>query len=192
MESAIKYLVEGGKFAMAAKAHQELAEMAENSLPANEPLALEHYQKAADFYDGEGASAGASKCKLKAAELLAKSENLEQAIKMFEEVATAYLTNSTTKFSAKRYFFNAGICHLAQSDSITARKSIERYQDLDVSFGGDRDCKLLLALCDAMDNKDVEAYTTAVRDYDKISRLDHWKTNILLRAKKKIEEDPLL
>lgn len=36
------------------------------------------------------------------------------------------------------------------------------------------------ALADALDEGDVEAFTTAVADYDSLTRLDAWKTTLLV------------
>lgn len=41
-----------------------------------------------------------------------------------------------------------------------------------------------------MEENDVEGFTEVVKDYDSISRLDQWFTNILLRVKKQLEQEP--
>jgi alpha-soluble NSF attachment protein len=41
-------------------------------------------------------------------------------------------------------------------------------------------------LCDATENKDIEAFSAVLRDYDRLSKLDGWKTNILLKVKNAI------
>ena len=45
--------------------------------------------------------------------------------------------------SAKGYLLNAGICLLASVDVRAVQAALERYRDLDVSFDGSRECKLL-------------------------------------------------
>ena len=37
-----------------------------------------------------------------------------------------------------------------------------------------------------MDSGDVEAFTTAVAEFDSLTRLDAWKTTLLVRVKRKI------
>lgn len=41
-----------------------------------------------------------------------------------------------------------------------------------------------------LDEQDVDGFTDAVKEYDSISRLDSWYTNILLRIKKGMQENP--
>ena len=43
---------------------------------------------------------------------------------------------------------------------------------------------------DAMDAGDLDQFTAVVGDYDQVTPLDNWKTNILLKIKKSFEEDP--
>ena len=43
------------------------------------------------------------------------------------------------------------------------------------------------ALFSACEENDVDAFTEALRNYDSVSRLDPWHTNMLLRVKKSIE-----
>lgn len=44
---------------------------------------------------------------------------------------------------------------------------------------------------DSIDNGDVEQFTQVVYEYDKLTRLDSWKTAILLKIKKSVEQDDL-
>jgi len=41
----------------------------------------------------------------------------------------------------------------------------------------------------ACEQGDVEMFTGAVYQYDQVTKLDNWKTGILLRVKKALEED---
>ena len=43
-------------------------------------------------------------------------------------------------------------------------------------------------LIDAVEAGDQEAYTAAVYEFDQVTKLDNWKTNILLKIKKSIAE----
>lgn len=42
------------------------------------------------------------------------------------------------------------------------------------------------SLADAIDSGDVDAFTTAVAEFDSLTRLDAWKTALLVRVKRKI------
>jgi alpha-soluble NSF attachment protein len=41
----------------------------------------------------------------------------------------------------------------------------------------------------ACEESDVERFTGAVYQYDQVTKLDNWKTGVLLRVKKALEED---
>lgn len=63
---------------------------------------------------------------------------------------------------------------------------------MDASFADSRECKLLVDLAAAMEAGDEGVFTDVVKEYDSMSRLDQWKTTLLLRAKKRCvaeEED---
>ena len=45
---------------------------------------------------------------------------------------------------------------------------------------------VLQSLADAVDAGDVDAFTTAVAEFDSLTRLDAWKTALLVRVKRKI------
>jgi alpha-soluble NSF attachment protein len=70
-----------------------------------------------------------------------------------------------------------------QEDIVSA---IEKYMDLDITFDGSRECKLLQDCATAMDGGDQQAFTNAIAEYDSLTRLDPWKTSLLLTAKKLI------
>jgi len=44
----------------------------------------------------------------------------------------------------------------------------------------------------AYESGDVEAFTNHVVEYDSFSKLDNWKTTILLRIKRTIRDEPSL
>ena len=41
----------------------------------------------------------------------------------------------------------------------------------------------------ACEEADVERFTAAVYQYDQVTKLDNWKTGVLLKIKKALEED---
>jgi len=76
---------EMGRFALAAKHEQTIAEIYEAS---GEDLdkAIHHYEQATDYYKGEESKAAANKCQLKVAQHAAQREDYVKAIKIYEEV----------------------------------------------------------------------------------------------------------
>ena len=51
------------------------------------------------------------------------------------------------------------------------------------------DYLIFQALIKHLEDEDVEAFTTEVKNFDQISRLDQWFTTILLRIKKQMPDD---
>lgn len=67
-------------------------------------------------------------------------------------------------------------------------RALETYQDLDNTFPSTRECQLLNDLKEAVDQGEQEMFADKLFQYDKMSKLDKWKTTILLRVKNAIEE----
>ncbi len=187
LNQAIELHINNGRFSQAAKFHKEAGELYESEL--NYPKAIEHYQAAGDYYKGEDQTSSGNQCLLRVAVLSAELEDYKRAIEVYEAVASSSLDVALLKWSVKDYFFQAGLCHLAKNDIVSAKRAIEKYQDQDVSFSDTRECGLLKELCEAVDEQDVERFTNAIFEYDQISKLDKWKTTILLRIKNVLKED---
>jgi len=189
MSAAVNIYKEDGKFSMAAKYEKEIAELCE---PEDVEKAIVHYQLAADYYEGENASTSANSCLLKVAQYSAQLEKYDKAIEIFEQVAKNSLDSAALKWNVREYYFKAGLCHLCygliHGDAESAKMALEKYQELDPSFSIQRECKLLKELLEAVSNRDPDAFTNAVAEFDSISKLDAWKTTILLRIKESIKQ----
>ena len=179
-----------GRFGMAARYQKELAEMQESTGLLKE--AVKSFRQAADLYESENQTSAANQCLLKVAQYSAQLEDYATAIEIYERVGTNSLSNNLLRFSAKDHFFRAGLCHLAEGDLLAAKRAVERYQDLDVSFAREREHKLLLNIIAAMEACNQDNYTTAVAEYNQICKLDEWKTTILLRIKSNIKMEDAL
>lgn len=66
---------------------------------------------------------------------------------------------------------------------------MENYSSQDPGFSLTREAKFLQALIDAVEAEDEEAFTAAVVEFDQVTKLDNWKTAILLKIKKSIQEE---
>lgn len=73
---------------------------------------------------------------------------------------------------------------------MTAKRNLGKYESTDPSFSTTREAKLLRALIEAVESGDLQAFATACRDYDQVMKLDNWKTTILLKIKKTIDDEP--
>lgn len=67
-----------------------------------------------------------------------------------------------------------------------------KYGNQDTTFMSTREAKFLNALLEAVEAGDQEAFTGAVVEFDQVTKLDNWKTGILLKIKRGIEEEPTL
>lgn len=92
------------------------------------------------------------------------------------------------KWSVKEYLLKAGMCHLATGDMVATNRALESYRDLDPSFASTREHQLLTDLAEAVEEGDQEKFADKLFQFDQMSKLDKWKTTILLKVKEGIEE----
>uniref|UniRef100_A0A0K8REU2 Protein required for fusion of vesicles in vesicular transport alpha-snap n=1 Tax=Ixodes ricinus TaxID=34613 RepID=A0A0K8REU2_IXORI len=185
---AIEIYTDMGRFTIAAKHHMTIAEIYEQEVVDIEK-AMTHYEQAADYFKGEESTSSANKCMLNVARYAAQLEQYEKAIDIYEQVASSSLENALLKYSSKEYFFRAALCHMCV-DLLNAQHALNKYEELCPSFADSREYKLVKALINKLEDQDVDGFTDTVKEYDSISRLDQWYTNILLRIKKSLQETP--
>ena len=80
------------------------------------------------------------------------------------------------------------MCHLALGDQVGTDRALETYREIDPAFAGTREHALLTDLAEAVKAGDQESFTDKLFQYDSVSKLDKWKTTLLLRVKNAIEE----
>ncbi|EHA22657.1 probable vesicular-fusion protein sec17 homolog [Aspergillus awamori] len=187
LSSAIQHYVLKGNLRRAATQQQHLAEVYEVEL-GDTKKALEAYEKAAEWFDGDNAEALANKHYLKAADLAALEGDYYKAIEHYERIGRSSINNNLMKWSVKDYFLKAGICHLATNDLVAANRALENYRDIDTTFASTREHQLLVDLIQTIEAGDQEAFADKLFQFDQLSKLDKWKTTLLLRIKNSIEE----
>ncbi|PNX97584.1 alpha-soluble nsf attachment protein, partial [Trifolium pratense] len=173
---------------------QEIAELCESE--QNIEKALVYYEKSADLYESEEVTTSANQCKQKVAQFSAQLQQYQKAIEIYEDIARQSLSNNLLKYGVKGHLLNAGICQLCKGDVIAITNALERYQDLDPTFSGTREYRLLADVAAAIDEEDVAKFTEVVKEFDSMTPLDSWKTTLFLRVKeqikaKELEEDDL-
>jgi len=181
-----KSLVADGHFSAAAKHQQDAGEMFEAE--GDPETAMDCLKTAAEYYEMENQTSRANSCKLKVAQLAANAGKYDEAVEIYENVARAAMDNNLLKFSVRNYLFNSFLCVLAKQDTVGASRALDKYKDLDPTFGVQRECKLCEAILEACENLDVDAFTTAVANFDSMTPLDAFRTHLLLQAKKMIED----
>jgi alpha-soluble NSF attachment protein len=65
---------------------------------------------------------------------------------------------------------------------------LQKYNTQDVTFASTREAKFITAILEAVDNDDLEKFQGFVFEFDQVSKLDNWKTNILLKIKRQLED----
>jgi alpha-soluble NSF attachment protein len=185
----VTFLTQAGRFRQAADREKEIAQI---YIQEKQDLAkgCESYERAAEWYAQEDATATANACYKDAADLHAELENYRAAIARYDQVATASMGSNLTRYSVKEYWLRAGLCALAMGDSVGCRRNITRYSSQDTAFPSTRECKFLGILTDAIEANDHAAFTSAIVEYDQVMKLDNWKTAILLKIKRSITEEP--
>ncbi|KAL8208229.1 hypothetical protein R6Q57_007641 [Mikania cordata] len=194
LEKALDLFMEIGRLGMSARYCKEIAELYEQE--QNLEKAMVYYDKAVDLYQGEEVNSSANQCRLKIAQYAAELEQYQKAIEIYEDIARQALNNNLLKYGVRGHLLNAGICQLCKGDVVAITNALDNYQDLDPTFAGSREYKLLSALAASVDEEDVEKFTDAIKEFDSITKLDAWKTTLLLRVKemlkaKEMEDDDL-
>ncbi|KAJ3102614.1 hypothetical protein HDU97_000398 [Phlyctochytrium planicorne] len=190
LQQAVQLLTEKGRFSAAASNQKQIAEIYETDVGDLEK-AMVAFETAAEWYSGEDSNAQADACLLKVATFAAQLQRYEDAIAKFELVASHSVDNKLTKWSVRDYLFKSGLCILALGDFVRASTSFERYKQMDITFESTREYAFLKGLLEAVEAGDVEAFTGLVVDFDRLTKLDSWKTTLLLTIKKSINEEDL-
>ncbi|KAL1972620.1 hypothetical protein VTN31DRAFT_7034 [Thermomyces dupontii] len=186
LESAIQHYISKGNFRRAASHQQNLGEVYEVEI-GNAKKALEAYEKTAEWYESDNATALANKYFLKVADLAAIEGDYYKAIEQYEKVGKASVDNHLMKWSVKDYFFKAGICHLATTDLVGANRALESYKEIDPTWSSTREYLLLADLIQTIEQGDQDAFADKLFQFDQLSKLDKWKTTLFLRIKNNIE-----
>lgn len=186
LQRAVDMYTDMGRLNMAARQLREIGETNEKS--GQKPEAMKFYTQAADLFETEGSNSDATKCKLKIAEISAELGKYHKAAELFEEAAKRAVENNLLKFSARGYLLQAGICLLCVMSPDDLEIKLDKYRDIDLQFAGSREATLLEQLLEAMQGQDDQKFATALAEYDTVTRLDAWKTKILLEAKRRIQD----
>ncbi|CDP13946.1 unnamed protein product [Coffea canephora] len=194
LEQSVNLFLEIGRLNMSARYYKEIAELYEQE--QNLEQAIVYYERAADLFQSEDVNTTANQCRQKIAQFASQLEQYPKAIEIYEDIARQSLNNNLLKYGVKGHLLNAGICQLCKGDVVAINNALERYQELDPTFSGTREYRLLADLAAAIDDEDVAKFTDAVKEYDSMTQLDAWKTTLLLRVKealkaKELEEDDL-
>jgi alpha-soluble NSF attachment protein len=150
--------------------------------------ALAAFDTAAQWFESDNAEALANKLYLRVADLAALQGDFARSTALFESVAKTSMANNLMRWSVKEYLLKAGICHLASADMVATNRALQSYRDLDGSFAQTREHALLQDLAEAVEKGEQDVFADKLFQYDQMSKLDKWKTTLLLKVKNGIEE----
>lgn len=197
---AISLLTDAGRITQAAKLSKECAELYENDeIPTDGDgekssvvMAIECYEQAAELFEMENAKSSTSTCMGKVAELCSAAldpPDFLRASQIYDELGRNCLNSPLLKYNARAYFLQAVFCHLAVGDPIGANQAIQRYEGADYTFSESREGKFCKNLVESVESMDPEGFSTICMEYDRISKLDPWKTSLLVQIKRSIADD---
>jgi len=193
---AVSLYTDNARITQAAKLSKEIAELYENEEIEEDDKshivsAIEAYEQAAELFGMEDSKSAASQCLGKIAELCSAAldpPDYGRASKIYDDLGRRCLSSNLLKFNAKGNFLQAILCHLAHGDDVGAEQAAAKYESLDFTFGDSREGKFGNALIEAVKGYDVEDFSTACFEYDRISKLNPWQTSILVKVKRSIDE----
>ncbi|CAR23118.1 alpha-soluble NSF attachment protein SEC17 [Lachancea thermotolerans CBS 6340] len=193
LNRAIEIFTRRGQFRRGANFKFELAEILESDLH-DFPHAIDAYEAAADWYAQDQALALANKAYLKCADLKALDARYIEACDVYRKVIANSVGNKLSQWSLKDYYLKTALCYLAADDQVAARRTESEALAEDSNFAGSREHDLLAALLEACSEGDAEKLSAKVYEFDRFSKLDKWKTTILLKIKDTIAtaDDDLL
>lgn len=197
-KAAVSLMTDAGRLNQAAKLCKECGELYESE--EVEPtttgddkssivLAIEFYEQAAELFGLEEAKSAQSQSLAKIAELCSAALNppdLSRAAHIYDQLGRNCLESNLLKYNAKIFFLQAIFCHLAQQDAVAAQQAMDRYEGVDYTFGESREGKFCKKITECMEGYDAEGFSQAVYEFDRISKLDPWKTSMLLKVKRGI------
>merc|ERR1711959_217608 len=151
------------RISQAAKHFKEIGELHEKEFQWRK--AVDALRQAADFFNMENQSSNANGVLIKVAQFRAQYLSRDdptqwtQAIQIYERIGKDSAGNNLLKYSAKKYFFAAGLCRLASGQSVNeVQDALHEYQIQDVSFKQQRENDLLQTMLQAVDKSNTELF----------------------------------
>ncbi|RZC40391.1 SNAP domain containing protein [Asbolus verrucosus] len=186
--SAIQIYTDLGRFTMAAKLHNNIADIYEQNLELDK--AVQHFEQAADYFKVEECYTSAKRCLLKVAQYVSSEfQDYSKAINIYQEIAFYDLKSPILQYGAKESLFKAVLCHLC-IDILNAKHALDSYVRKYPAFKIAREFEFLKNIIEHVEDSDEEAFIKTIKEYDDFSRLDTWHTKILLKIKRQMKDQP--
>lgn len=187
----ITHLVEENSFNQIGTYYNEIGEIYEKENKLEE--AIKAYENAEKYYRSCDREMQANKIILKIAHMHASMNKFNLAYDLFEQIISKSADDKVGSYTICENILKAGLCKIAYvakdfkaDDDIN--DMVNKYKNLYSRFDGSKECKLLGNIIKACCDGDIEEFTNAVFNYDKVYRLDNWLSSILLHIKKTIKK----
>jgi alpha-soluble NSF attachment protein len=156
--------------------------------------AIEAYQDAAQLYDDENQPLQAVNQIVIIADIKASQQKWLEAARAYRDVAERRMRDRLTQMAAGEFFTKAALCQMAADDAVGAENMVREFITTNPGWERSREHAMLVDVLKAIDERNPEAFATAVAEYDQIKRLDRWMTDVLLVVKGLLEgqEESLL
>jgi len=189
---AVSLHLDQNRMSTAAKIWKEITQLEEKQEHTKD--AIKAWGECATCYEADDAAASANQAHIRVADLSVEEEDYKRAIAIYEKVANAAMDNTLSRWSVKDYLFKSGLCYFVLASTSgeckTLEAVLEKYKDMFPAFDGTRELKLIENCLNAFKDLDSDKFTSYVRDYDRISKLDNWTAKILLDIKTNLKDGP--
>lgn len=192
LQMAIEIQINNNRLGSAARLEKEFAEALEADGSIEE--AIEHFNKAQNYFVAEEQPQAAMACKVKVAKIYGELDKFDKCIDMYQEIGAAY-ASGPLRHQAKEFFVRALLCRLAlvtndnrSEKAAEAAEAFENYLLTDVNLKHTRESDFCEKVIQAVDDSDVDKFEDAVQELNELKLLDEWKTHVLLIIKKNFED----
>ena len=121
--------------------------------------------------------------------LVSKKENYVRAAEIYEEIAKNRLIK-ITKFSIDMLLMKSFLCFLC-ADEVLAERKLNEFENCYPIITNTMCFNFCVNIMLEYKDKDVDAYTSIVRDYDDVKRLDDFMVNLLNKIKKNMSSEEI-
>lgn len=122
-----------------------------------------------------------NKSLLKLAELYIKRNEYNRAGDIYEQYADSILNNRLLQYSAKEYYFNAGLCRMHNGDLVALRRFLNKCIQECPPFQNTIQYEFLLKLLGCFETLTIEYVGPIITEYTNLYHLEEWKMNVLTK-----------
>eukprot|EP00620_Florenciella_sp_RCC1587_P012140 CAMPEP_0182573346 /NCGR_PEP_ID=MMETSP1324-20130603/19647_1 /TAXON_ID=236786 /ORGANISM="Florenciella sp., Strain RCC1587" /LENGTH=387 /DNA_ID=CAMNT_0024788439 /DNA_START=55 /DNA_END=1219 /DNA_ORIENTATION=+ len=189
---AIEIYSDNGRWNACGKLQKQIAEIYEKGDDNNDSArsvedAITAYEQAEQFFQSDSRTQLANQCSEKVALLCAEQGELVKAASKFQDLTNSAMEKKLTSFNAKNHVVKAIACLLAAEDTVAARSTLDDFMQKDYAFDGTREHVFITGVIEGVENLDLDGFSAACAEYNKIKKIDPWMTSMLLKSRRIIQ-----